>query len=134
MVDFHERLRAVVEFSNLEAAGALAAANKRIANILRQAGEGGLGPPEPDRLSEAAEKDLHQAVEAMERAIRPLLAERQYREAMEQLAGLRPIVDRFFDDVLVMDPDPQVRQNRLALLARLRGLFMGIADVSRLGD
>jgi glycyl-tRNA synthetase beta chain len=134
MVDFHERLRAVVEFSSLEAAGALASANKRIANILRQAGDDGLGSPEPGRLSEPAEKALYEALDAMERAVGPLVAQRQYREAMEQLAGLRPVVDRFFDDVLVMDPDPQVRQNRLALLARLRGLFMGIADVSRLGD
>ena len=134
MVDFHERLRAVVGFSGLEAAAALAAANKRIANILRQAGEEAAAAPRADLLREPAEKALHEAVEAAAGTVGPLVAGRAYREALEHLAGLRPVVDAFFDEVLVMDPDEAVRHNRLALLARLRGLFMGIADVSRLGD
>jgi len=134
MVDFHERLKAVIDFSGLEAAAALAAANKRIANILRQAGGDEMPAPRPEMLREPAEKALHEAVEAMEAVVGPLVARRAYREALENLAGLRPVVDTFFDEVLVMDPDEAVRRNRLALLARLRGLFMGIADVSRLGD
>ena len=134
MVDFDERLRAVLEFARLDAAQSLAAANKRIANILRQAGNEAPGAPDPGRLAEPAELSLHEAVGEMEAEIGPLVAARRYREAMERLAVLRPVVDRFFDEVLVMDPDEGLRRNRLALLARLRGLFMGIADVSRLGE
>jgi glycyl-tRNA synthetase beta chain len=134
MVDFHERLKAVVDFSGLEAAAALAAANKRIANILRQAGEDEVRASHAQMLREPAERALHEAVESMSEVVDPLVTRRAYREALEKLAGLRPVVDTFFDEVLVMDPDEAVRRNRLALLARLRGLFMGIADVSRLGD
>jgi len=134
MVDFQERLRAVVEFSGLGAAAALAAANKRIANILRQAEGQAEAAPHADLLREPAERALHEAVESLSETVEPLVADRAYREALEKLSGLRPVVDTFFDEVLVMDPDEAVRRNRLALLARLRGLFMGIADVSRLGD
>jgi glycyl-tRNA synthetase beta chain len=133
LVDFHERLSAVLEFQRLEAAGALAAANKRIANILRQADGGVAGAVDDALLQAGAEQALHERVEALAGDVAPLVAERRYREALEKLAGLREVVDRFFDEVLVMDPDPAVRDNRLALLARLRALFADIADVSRLG-
>ncbi|NHA15817.1 glycine--tRNA ligase subunit beta [Thioalkalivibrio sp. XN279] len=133
LVDFHERLAAVLEFQRLEAAGALAAANKRIANILRQADGAVAGAVDDALLQAGAEKALHERVEALAGEVAPLVAARRYREALEKLAGLREVVDRFFDEVLVMDPDPAVRDNRLALLARLRALFADIADVSRLG-
>jgi glycyl-tRNA synthetase beta chain len=133
-LDFHQRLAAVVEFSRLDAAESLAAANKRIANILRQAGtEAPDAAPDPARLVEPAERALFERVAALAEEVRPLVAARRYRDALERLAALRAPVDRFFDDVLVMADDPQLRRNRLALLARLRGLFMDVADVSRLG-
>jgi len=134
LVDFHQRLVAVLEFTRLDAATALAAANKRIANILRQA-EGGVSEAiDPGLLREPAEQALDEQVRALAAEVQPLVETRQYREALERLATLRPAVDRFFDDVLVMDPDPDLRANRLALLASLRALFMGIADVSRIGS
>lgn len=133
LVDFHERLAAVLEFQRLEAAAALAAANKRIANILRQAEGKGAGRVDEALLQAAAEQALHQRVALLAAEVAPLVATRRYREALEKLSGLREVVDRFFDEVLVMDPDPAVRDNRLALLARLRALFVDIADVSRLG-
>jgi len=132
LVDFQERLAAVLEFQRLDAAAALAAANKRIANILRQADTHG-GDVDEALLEAGAERALHERVEALAAEVTPLVAARRYREALEKLAGLREVVDRFFDDVLVMDPDPAVRANRLALLAGLRALFADIADVSRLG-
>ena len=132
LVDFQERLAAVLEFQRLDAAAALAAANKRIANILRQAGTHG-GDVDEELLQAGAERALHEQVEALAAEVRPLVSARRYREALEKLAGLREVVDRFFDDVLVMDPNPAVRNNRLALLAGLRALFADIADVSRLG-
>jgi len=134
LMDFHQRLVAVLEFTRLEAAAALAAANKRIANILRQAEDGVSGTVDPGLLREAAEQALDKQVRALAAEVEPLVASRQYRPALERLATLRPAVDCFFDDVLVMDPDPDLRANRLALLASLRALFMGIADVSRIGS
>ena len=133
LVDFHQRLAAVLEFVRLDAATALAAANKRIGNILRQADVGEPGGVDAALLREPAEQALHEQVARLAREVAPLVAQRQYRAALEQLASLRGVVDRFFDEVLVMDPDEAVRANRLALLAQLRALFMGIADVSRLG-
>ena len=133
LVDFHQRLVAVLEFARLDAAAALAAANKRIANILRQAAEEQAGAVAKDALQEDAERALHEQVEALAAEVGPLVAARRYREALERLATLRSAVDRFFDEVLVMAPEPVLRANRLALLAGLRELFMGIADVSRLG-
>jgi glycyl-tRNA synthetase beta chain len=132
LVDFHERVVAVLEFQRLEQAAALAAANKRIANILRQAGAEA-GAVDQAALAEPAEQALHAQVEALEGEVAPLVTERRYTEALVRLAGLRDVVDRFFDDVLVMDEDPALRANRLALLGRLRALFIAIADVSRLG-
>ena len=133
LVDFHLRLVAVQEFARLDAAAALAAANKRIANILRHADAGQLGNVDPGLLREDAERALHQQVTRLADEVAPLVAARRYRPALEKLATLRDVVDRFFDDVLVMDEDEALRTNRLALLAGLRALFMDIADVSRLG-
>ena len=132
LTDFDRRLRAVVEFAKLPQAQALAAANKRIGNILRQAG----GEPgkkiDPTLLDAGAEADLHRAVEATAVAIAPLAAQGRYVETLQQLAGLREPVDTFFDAVMVMVDDVAKRTNRLALLNRLRGMFLDVADISLL--
>ena len=132
LVDFERRLTAVQRFLELEQAASLAAANKRIANILRQAGE-----PEGLRvkaaaLAEPAEKALFDALAAVREQVRPMLDARDYTKALATLAGLRETVDRFFDDVMVMADDEAVRNNRLALLGELRALFLEVADISRL--
>ena len=132
LVDFHQRLAAVLEFAQLDAAGALAAANKRIGNILRQADAEEIGEVQAELLQQPAERALHERLTLLAQEIRPLVEAREYRRALERLATLREVVDRFFDEVLVMDPDPALRANRLAWLAGLRELFVRIADVSRL--
>ena len=131
-LDFDARLRALADFLELPDAGSLAAANKRIVNILRKAGE-----TLPDRVNESllldpAEQILAEQVEAMARIAEPLFAAREYTKALRTLAALRPAVDEFFDSVMVMADDAAVRANRLALLERMRSLFMQAADLSRL--
>jgi glycyl-tRNA synthetase beta chain len=133
LTDFDKRVHAVVEFSKLPQAQALAAANKRIGNILRQAGAAAAAQPLDTTLLDAgAEAELHAAIGAAARCISPLAAQRDYIEILRELANLREIVDRFFDAVMVMADDPAKRANRLALLGRLRGMFLDIADISLL--
>ena len=130
--DFDRRLRAVVEFSKLPQSQALAAANKRIGNILRQAG-GDIGTKiDPALLDAGAETDLHRAVEATAKTIAPLAAQGSYVDTLRELAGLREPVDRYFDAVMVMIDDAAKRANRLALLNRLRRMFLDVADISLL--
>jgi glycyl-tRNA synthetase beta chain len=132
LVDFDRRLAAVQTFARLEQAESLAAANKRIANILRQAGDPeGLEVMEK-RLELDAEKALFSALAQARETVGPLLAERRYARVLGELADLRDPVDRFFDDVMVMVDDEAVRNNRLALLGELRALFLDVADISRL--
>jgi glycyl-tRNA synthetase beta chain len=131
-VDIDVRLRALENFLTLPQAVSLAGANKRIANILRQAPGGISGAVDKDRLLEPAERELFDHVVSMERAVNPLFSRREYERALTQLASLRDAVDRFFDSVLVMAEDEEVRANRLGLLVRLRGLFLQVADLSRL--
>jgi glycyl-tRNA synthetase beta chain len=132
LVDFDRRLAAVQTFARLEQAESLAAANKRIANILRKAGD-------PEGLSVAtalfehdAERALHSALENARKKVGPMLEQRRYAEILNELADLRDPVDRFFDDVMVMAEDDAVRNNRLAVLSELRALFLDVADISRL--
>jgi glycyl-tRNA synthetase beta chain len=132
LVDFGRRLQAVQAFLELDEAQSLASANKRIANILRQAEVGETGEVSEKRLEEAAERALYDALVAAGKVVRPLLAERDYTRALKELAALRLPVDRFFDDVMVMADDAAVRENRLALLGALRALFLDVADISRL--
>ena len=132
LLDFNQRLRAVAAFVELEPAATLAAANKRIANILRQADYDGGATIDATMLSEPAEKALHTALQAADQDVRPLLQRRDYTAALARLAGLRDAVDRFFDSVMVMTDDDALRRNRLALLAEMRGLFLEVADISRL--
>ncbi len=134
-LDFDRRVRAVNHFRRLPQADSLTAANKRIANILRQAAEKGIEVPaevDASRLSEPAEQALADRLNALEREVVPLFDARDYEPALARLAELREAVDRFFDDVMVMVDDQALRANRLALLARLRNLFLRVADLSRL--
>jgi len=132
LVDFDRRLAAVQTFTHLEQAESLAAANKRIANILRQAGDPQGLQVVTKRLELDAEKALHSALASARDKVEPLLAERRYARVLSELADLRDPVDRFFDDVMVMVDDDALRDNRLALLSELRALFLDVADISRL--
>ena len=132
LVDFDRRLAAVQAFTALEPAASLAAANKRIANILRQAEVEGIGEVKAKLLTEPAEKALAKALESATKAVAPLLEAREYTAALTALADLREPVDSFFDDVMVNVEDKAIRKNRLALLSQLRALFLDVADISRL--
>jgi len=131
-LDFAARLRAVTAFRGLPAATSLAAANKRIANLLKKAGALPAVGVDPRLFREPAEQTLHAAVQATAAGVEPLLAARDYAEAMVAMAGLRDSVDGYFDSVLVMAEDEALRHNRLASLRDLRGLFLRVADISRL--
>jgi glycyl-tRNA synthetase beta chain len=135
-LDLDARLRALAGFVQLPDAAALASANKRIANILRKAEEAKtpVDPAalRPDLLQQAEERALYEALESVRPVAEAQLDARDYTGAMQRLAGLRPAVDAFFDQVMVMADDPAVRSNRLSLLARLRALFLRVADLSRL--
>lgn len=128
--DFIRRLHAVQDFRRLAEAESLAAANKRISNILRKSDN---KPAESvGKLTEAAEIALLASAEQAEKDVVPLLASKDYQAALNRLAGLRSEVDTFFDDVMVMCDDLDLRANRLALLTKLSRLFLQIADISRL--
>jgi glycyl-tRNA synthetase beta chain len=135
-LDFDARLRALGAFLELPESASLTAANKRIANILRKAGDPAAEEFTADidvqALREPAEIRLFDSMHALRDTVAGATARREYGAALGQLAQLRPAVDAFFDQVMVMDEDPRRRANRLALLAQLRGLFGGIADLSRL--
>jgi glycyl-tRNA synthetase beta chain len=131
-LDFEQRMRAVNAFIELPEAEALAAANKRIANILKKTEEALPESVDEDRLAESAEERLWESVSAVGPQIEALLAEGDYTEALTALAALREPVDEFFDTVMVMAEDDALRRNRLALLARINALFLAIADVSQL--
>ena len=132
LVDFELRLQAVQAFLELDEAQSLASANKRIANILRQAGTTETTDISENLLEEDAERALYDALVSAEATVRPLLDARDYTRALRELAALREPVDRFFDDVMVMADDDDVKTNRLALLGGLRALFLDVADISRL--
>ena len=132
LVDFELRLQAVQTFLDLDEAQSLASANKRNANILRQAGASETTDISKTLLEEDAERALYDALVSAEVTVRPLLEKRDYTRALRELAALREPVDRFFDDVMVMADDDDVRTNRLALLGGLRALFLDVADISRL--
>ncbi len=133
-LDFDARLRALLGFLQLPEATSLTAANKRIANLLKKSAGAEQMPTAIDTaaLKLDAERDLHAAVQAAGQSVPGRIAAGDYAAALGELARLRPAVDAFFDGVMVMDPDPRLRANRLALLHRLHTLFSGIADLSRL--
>lgn len=125
------KLAAVVAFSALPEAQSLAAANKRIVNILKKADGVAVGV-DAALFAEAAERDLHAALTAMQPSLRADLDAGRYTEALTALAQLRAPVDRFFDDVMVNADDLKVRANRLALLGELAAAMNAVADISRL--
>lgn len=129
-LDFEQRVLAVQAFRRLPEADTLAAANKRVANILAKEPDTDVGRVDPALLQEAAEQALAAAVADAQARVTPLAAARQYQATLEALAALREPVDAFFDQVLVNADDPAVRRNRYAILAQLRGLFLGVADIS----
>ena len=133
--DFNDRILAVTAFRKLPEAESLAAANKRIQNILRQAGEKKEKIPatlDKKLLQESAEKLLTAQLEKISKEVSPLFKKQDYEPALIKLAVLRQSVDSFFDAVMVMAEDKSVRSNRLALLKQLGDLFLQVADISRL--
>jgi glycyl-tRNA synthetase beta chain len=137
LVDFDRRLRAVAAFARRPEAASLAAANKRVGNILRkqQADDGEATPAadvDPARFEHPAECELHAALERVSAESRRHVEQRAYAEALSALSALQAPVDLFFDQVLVMAEDPAVKANRLALLQQLQARFLAIADVARL--
>jgi glycyl-tRNA synthetase beta chain len=131
-LDFDARLRALSTFLDLPESASLTAANKRIANILRKANAAPGSEVDVLQLRESAEVRLFDAMGAVRDSVATATAAREYAGALGWLTQLRPAVDAFFDQVLVMDENPRLRANRLSLLAQLQGLFAGIADLSRL--
>ena len=127
--DFDARVRAVSHFRTLDSAEALAAANKRVSNILAKA-DAAIGEINLTACVEQAEKALAEAVLALRTEVQPLIAQGDYTAVLDKLANLRAPVDSFFDNVMVNAEDPALRQNRLAILNTLQGLFLQVADIS----
>ena len=127
--DFDARVRAVSHFRTLDSAEALAAANKRVSNILTKA-DAAIGEINLTACVEPAEKALAEAVLALRTEVQPLIAQGDYTAVLDKLANLRAPVDSFFDNVMVNAEDPALRQNRLAILNTLQGLFLQVADIS----
>ena len=132
-LDFDQRVQAVQAFRKLPEASALAAVNKRVSNLLSKAQGHIASTVEPKYFDNAHEFSLYSAIQQADQAVQPMAATRQYSEALARLAALREPVDAFFEAVMVNAEDASVRANRYALLARLRGLFLGVADISLLG-
>lgn len=130
--DFDLRIRAVRDFTLLKEAEALAAANKRVANILAKLDKQPSAETNPKLLAEAAEKQLAEKLDALLQKVGPLLKNQEYSKALSAMASLQSDVDRFFDEVMVNTEDEQVRMNRQSLLQKLRQLFLQIADISLL--
>ncbi|MBW4050427.1 MAG: glycine--tRNA ligase subunit beta [Proteobacteria bacterium] len=131
-LDFDARLMALSSFMTLPEAASLTAANRRVANILRKAGESAPADVDEGALRAPAERELFHAMRQRRDGVSAAAARKDYAGSLALLAQLRPAVDAFFDQVMVMDEDPKLRANRLALLAQMRGLFAGVADLSRL--
>ncbi|QLB17138.1 glycine--tRNA ligase subunit beta [Mannheimia varigena] len=129
--DFDARVRAVSHFRTLDSAEALAAANKRVSNILAKA-DIAIGEIDVSVCVEPAEKALAEAVIALKGEVQPLIAQGDYTAVLDKLANLRQPVDAFFDGVMVNAEDQKLRQNRLAILSTLQGLFLQVADISLL--
>ncbi|GAB6069417.1 glycine--tRNA ligase subunit beta [Thiomicrorhabdus hydrogeniphila] len=131
-IDFAKRIAAVKQFSQMEGADSLSAANKRISNILKKVETPIAETVNTDLFTEQAETNLWNALEALRETVSNYIAARDYVTAISELASIRNEVDTFFDDVMVMADDEAVKQNRLALLNQIYNLFMQVADVSRL--
>jgi glycyl-tRNA synthetase beta chain len=132
-LDVECRLEALKGFLHRDEAASLAAANKRIANLLKKSSlDDAAGAIDVARFAHPAERALHAALETLTPALHADLAAARYDAALTALAGLRTPIDAFFADVMVNDPDTALRANRLALVARVRACFLGVADLSKL--
>lgn len=132
MNDFALRLNAVQTFFELPEAASLAASNKRVQNILKKAPDS-LPAIRPDLFAESAEGALYEAVQAKDKALLPLLESQDYQVYLSGLVDLKPLIDDFFENVMVNAEDEALKNNRLSLLKRLHELFFKVADVSVLG-
>lgn len=130
--DFDARIKAVSYFQTLDAALALAAANKRVSNILAKVTGDLPSIVKPELLIEDAEKTLAHQLNELQPQLKPLFAQGDYQQALTLLSSLRESVDNFFEDVMVMSDDISLRDNRLALLNQLRQQFLHVADISML--
>jgi glycyl-tRNA synthetase beta chain len=131
-LDFHHRLTAVTEFRKLAEADSLAAANKRINNILKKSDFNNILKVKDNLLSEESEILLSETLKEYQKKVVPMINDRDYKSALTKLAGLRESVDNFFDNVMVMCDDDDIKNNRLALLNNLNSLFLQTADISKL--
>lgn len=131
-IDFDKRVAAVQQFSAMEEAESLSAANKRIANILKKLDEPFAETVETNLFETDAEKVLFETLDELREEVSRLIADRDYAKAMQTLARIRQPVDVFFDEVMVMAEGVAVRNNRLAMLNQIYQLFLQIADISRL--
>ena len=134
IADLPSRLAAVQAFAALPEAAALAAANKRIVNILRKSGSEAATAVFPDRLAEGAEVDLWETFQRLAPQVESDFGRRDFTGALRALATAKPVVDRYFDDVMVMADDPAIRANRLALLRGVADTMNRVADISKLAQ
>ena len=130
LLDFHHRMQAVHKFRSLPEADSLAAANKRIRNILKKAETLSDLKVNSDLLTEGAERNLFEDLVKMENTVAPIIKQGEYSKALASLAKLKPTIDSFFDDVMVMDDIENIRNNRIALVTRVNNQFSAIADIS----
>ena len=130
--EIDRRVKALNQFSSTEAAVALSAANKRVANILSKTEDDFRGPPIEDQLSEPEEKQLFAALKQADLSAQPKITAGDYKGALEVLSVLREPVDLFFENVMVNVEDPEIRVNRLRLLGALRDSFIRVGDIALL--
>jgi glycyl-tRNA synthetase beta chain len=130
--DCDNKIQALNQFQSNDAALALAAANKRISNILKKQKHEPAGKVIVERFELEAEKQLYGQLEKIRARVEPLFGKGKYLQGLNELAKLRPVVDQFFDQVMVMVDDNAIRNNRLALLAQLSSCFRRVADFSRI--
>ena len=130
-LDFHHRVKAVHHFVQLPESESLSIANKRVSNILlKQDLDDAHRKVNTVLLVEDAEKNLARSLDEKIKIVGPLFKNKDYRMGLEELASLKNDIDKFFDDVLVMTDDVELRDNRLALLVQLRNLYLEVADIS----
>lgn len=131
-LDFDKRIKAVTVFRDMAEAESLAAANKRVGNILKKSAAGKVSSVDENLFSEKAEKDLFAILNSLSQTVEPMFVSGDYEAALSKLSSLRDPVDAFFDSVMVMADDEAVKNNRIALLNTMNQLFLRAADLSRL--
>jgi glycyl-tRNA synthetase beta chain len=129
-LDFANRVSAVNQFSLLPESASLSAANKRVSNILSKHQAVIPATFDISMLVEPAEKILAERISGLLAEVSPLFDDSEYALGLEKLSVLKPAIDTFFEDVMVMTDDVSLRDNRLALLSQLRALFLRVADIS----